>query len=366
MLFPLLASAQSAKPAEPESRVWASGYIQPQVEVRDDGDEVTSRTLFRRIFLRVDGVRGNWHAQLETDLGATASGTSTRLIVKNAYVQYTGWERRGLVLTAGNQKIPFSRSYFGSSSKRSFVERFFAGDRGFGSPGRAFSVRLDGWHRHRTLFWSGAVADTRQSPDAGEFRLDGIAEGSSTWQKGPIVAGRLELHPRGEMARDHGHFDGKPLRYSAGIAAYGWWNDRDVHRGSGSAVAAGRARAFEVSGGLRAAGVSLEAEFDHITGTTLDPEVTAGVYAGGEMTIDKVSVETGYMLIRNRLEALGGADALSVEAFDVPWRRLAGGLVLYVNGHQLKFALMHRESFNDRGIDGARTRATYLQTQFAF
>jgi len=39
---------------------------------------------------------------------------------------------------------------------------------------------------------------------------------------------------------------------------------------------------------------------------------------------------------------------------------------VYLNRHALKFSLMHRESFNEGGVEGARSRATYIQTQFAF
>jgi hypothetical protein len=364
LLLPLPAFAQS-KP-EPASRVSVSGLVQPQLEIRDDDGRVTDRTLLRRLVVRVDAVTGNWHGQIETDLGPSVTGSSTRVFVKNAYVQYAGWQRRGLLLTIGNQKMPFSRSYYGSSARRSFVERFFTGDRGFGSPGRAFALKVDGWQHAHRIFWSGGVAETRQSPEATEFRLDGAAENTAGWQKGPMVAGRLEVHPRGEMTRDHGDFGRKRWKYSAGVAAYRWWNDHDVARHGGTAVDAREAAGVELSGGLRGGGVSVEAELDHVTASAIDPGITAGVYADSRVTIDKASLETGYMFMRDRLEILGGVDRLRVDAFDVPWRRIAGGLVWYVNAHRLKFSLMHRESFDDRGVAGARSRATYLQSQFAF
>jgi hypothetical protein len=367
LLAPVPAFSQSKPPTDAAPRAWVSGVLQPQFEIHGDDGTVTSRTLFRRIIVRVDGVAGNWHGQVETDLGPTASGSNTRVFVKNAFVQYTGWQRRrGLLLTMGNQKLPFSRSYYGSGSKRSFMERPFTGDRAYGSPGRAMAVKVDRWQQGNRIFWSAALAETRQSPEAGELRLDGAAENTTGWQKGPLLAGRFEVHPRGEMTRDHGDFGRKPWKYTVGVAGYRWWNDNDVARRGGTAVDARRAAAFEVSGGVRGGGVSIEAEFDHITASTIDPGLTAGVYAGGHVTIDKASLETGYMLVRDRLEMLGGLDRLEVDAFDVPWRRVAGGLAWYVNGHQLQFSLMHRESFNDRGVDHARSRATYAQAQFAF
>ena len=49
-----------------------------------------------------------------------------------------------------------------------------------------------------------------------------------------------------------------------------------------------------------------------------------------------------------------------------PWQRASLGMNWYVNGHALKFSVMHRESFNTNGVGNVRSRATYLQSHFAF
>lgn len=119
-------------------------------------------------------------------------------MIKNAYVQFTGWESSGIVLTIGNQKMPLSRPLLLSSSRRGLIERPFTGDRAYGSPGRAPSVKAEGWHRGKRLYWAMVVGDSRQVPDPDEVRVEGPAESGKTGNQGPIAGGRVELHPLGE------------------------------------------------------------------------------------------------------------------------------------------------------------------------
>ena len=343
-----------------------SGYIQPQFEFTAADGEIRDRAFFRRLFLTLDASTGkDWGAEVQVDLGRVASGGG-RIIIKNAYVQYGGWRERGITLTLGNQKPPFSRSLIASSSRRSLIERPFSGDRGFGSPGRLIGVKADGWHRQRTIYWSGMAGVTRYSPDPEEIRLDGASEAGEAWNEGPIVVARLELHPLGELARDHGDFARGPLRFTIGAAVYRWGNDDDAEPHGGGALDASKVSAIEVSGGLRGSGLSIEAELERVTADALDDRASRGLYQDGHLSLNKASFESGYMLVRERLEILGGADVLSAEPFEMAWQRLSAGMNVYVNRHALKFSLMHRESFNDGGVDGVRSRATYIQTQFAF
>jgi hypothetical protein len=69
---------------------------------------------------------------------------------------------------------------------------------------------------------------------------------------------------------------------------------------------------------------------------------------------------------RNHLEAVGMLDSMDTGAFAAAWRRIAAGMNWYMNRHDLKMSVMHRESFNERGARGARSHTTYLQMQFAF
>lgn len=307
----------------------------------------------------------DWSAEFQVDAGALVSG-GDRVIVKNAHLQYRGWESRGLLLMIGNQKMPFSRSLLAPSARRGLIERPFAGDRSLGSPGRALALKVDGWHHGRTVYWSAALASSRQSPDAEEVRVDGTAEAGRGWNEGPLAGGRIELHPFGEVPRDQGDLDRAPLRLTIGAGAYGWWNHDDVDRHGSASVDAARIAAVEASGGLRGHGLSVDAEFEHIVSHAVEPLVTLGFYNAGTATIDKGSVEAGYMVVPRRLEALAAAEQVDVDGFERPWRRLAAGMNWYVRGRSIKLSFMHRESFGERGLRHRRSRATYVQTHIAF
>jgi phosphate-selective porin OprO and OprP len=360
LLVALLAQA----PAAP--RVSFSGFIQPQYELRTVERDTRDRVLFRRLFVALDAQGPkDWRAQFQIDAGALVS-SGDRPVIKNAYIQYGGWSAHGLTLTIGNQKMPLSRSLLLSSQRRGLIERPFTGDRAYGSPGRAPAVKVDGFHRHRHLYWSAAVAETRQVPNPDEVRIDGPAESGSSGNQGPIVAGRVELHPRGETIRDQADLNGGPWRFTVGGAAYRWWNDDDVAPHGAGTVDASRVTAVEVSGALRGGGFSVDAEYERVGADALATDTTLGLYRNGHARLHKASVEGGYMLIPRRMEALASYDILDSLSFTEHWQRAAAGMNWYVNGHDMKVSLMHRESFNERGVSGARSHTTYIQTQFAF
>ena len=155
--------------------------------------------------------------------------------------------------------------------------------------------------------------------------------------------------------------------------AYHWVNDGDNnlftfagHTTSLLAADLDRATGLEVSGGMRAPRLSLDAELHRITGRTIDSEFTGGLYRGGRTRLIKSSIEAGYMALAPHLELLGGLEALDVEAYaSVTWRP-AAGVSWYVYRHRLKFQFMHREALNDLGVRRARGHATYAQAQIAF
>ena len=353
--------------AQDEPKLSFSGYVQPQYQVEFRDGSTADRALLRRVMLTTDVVLSkNWRAELQADVGPIASG-GDRVIVKNMFLRYTGWEEsRGITITTGNQKLPFSRSVLTSSSRRGLVERPFTGDRDFGSPGRALSVKVDGWHMDKRAYWSAAVAESRQSGEPDEIRLDGTAESGSDGFDGRMLGGRFELHPLGEVPRDHGDFDHGPFRFTAGAAAYRWWNDGDASDDDGDLIAAAHVSGLELSGGVRGGGLSVDVEIEQITARSREAVPDPGIFVDGDVDLVKASVEAGYMIVRERFEALVAVDGVETDAFARPWRRAAFGMNWYVRRHALKFSLMHRESFNHRGESGARSRAAYLQTQFAF
>lgn len=352
-------------PAEP--RVSFSGYVQPQYEVRSAGGETIDRTLFRRLYFALDAHPfEHWHGQFQVDAGRLISG-GDRLVIKNAYIQYTGWQDRGLTFTIGNQKPPFSRSLITSSSRRALIERPFTGDRLYGNPGRAPMVKLEGWHRNHHVYWAGAGGTSRNVPDAEFVRIDGPAEtGTAGIHEGPIASGRVELHPFGETSREHADFGRTPLRVGVAAAAYGWWNDNDAAPRGDGAIDLSHVHAYEISAAVRGGGAWMDVAYNRVTSKAIDPTASSGIYAGGRALLHQSSVEAGYLFWRTHLEAVGMFDTMSAEPFVDTWRRLTGGMNWYMNRHDLKVSLMHRESYNERGLAGVRSHTTYIQTQFAF
>jgi hypothetical protein len=348
-------------------RVSFSGYVQPQYELRTTGDDTTDRTLFRRMFFTLDARPfEDWLGQFQVDAGRLVS-FGERPVIKNAYIQYTGWEDRGLTLTIGNQKPPFSRTLYGSSSRRALVERSFTGDRAYGSPGRALLVKVEGSQQADRVYWALAGGSSRQAPDVNEVRIEGPAEaGTEGTNEGPIVSGRVEFHPLGATSRDQADFRRTALRVVVGAAVYGWWNDDDQAPHGEGVVDLSRVNGQEISAGLRGGGAWADIAYNRIDARALDAGVSSGLYRNGGALLHQSSVEGGYLLWRDHLEAVGMFDRLHTDAFDDDWERLSAGVNWYMHRHELKLSVMHRESYDDHGVPNARSRTTYLQMQFVF
>lgn len=352
--------------AQGDPKVTLSGYVQPQYERHTRGDATTDRVILRRASISFEAeLSDTWTAEFQVDAGPAASG-GERLLVKDAFVQYTGWEPHGLTVTVGNTKLPFSRTRLISSSKRGLAERPLTGSSDYGVPGRAIAVKVDGWHRGRTLHWSAGVGASHQSQGADDIALDSIAEAAAGSAEGRTLAARLELHPFGETPRTQSDLERGPWRVVIGSAAFRWTNDHDVSASAETATPADRLTGVELSGGVRGRGLSLDAEYQRVISRAGDPFVTRGLYRDGRARLKTMSLEAGVMLIPRHLEGLAAVDALDAAAFTTPWRRRAIGLNWYIDGHRLKLSLMHRESYDHEGVAGARSRSTYLQSQFSF
>ena len=349
-----------------------AGYLQTQYNRFSLGDASRDRVIFRRAIVGVEAeLSDRWMGELQADIAPASLGE--RIEVRDAYLRYNGLSPRGLTFTLGNQKTPFSRSVLTSAARRGFVERPVTGERAYGSPGRAISFRVDGRDTGHLLLWSAALASVHHAPSSDQIRLDGLATSRIDWNDGVMLSGRAEWHPRGFVPLEQGAFDVRKAVMTIAVGAYHWVNDGDnnlftVDGHSTSVLAADldRATGLELSGGLRAPRLSLDAELHRITGRTVDPEFTGGLYRGGRTRLIKASIEAGYMLVAPHLELLGAFETLDVEAYEsVTWRP-AAGVNWYVYRHRLKFQFMQRETLNDFGVRGQRGHATYLQAQIAF
>ncbi len=368
VVFPRLAIAQTQTPP----RVEFGGYVQTQYENTTEDGVTEDRVLFRRIMLDVTGrlIEG-WLGRVQADLAPATEGEG--ITVKDAWLRYTGLEDRGLTITIGNQKLPYSRSVMTSSSRRGLAERLLAGERAFGSPGRSLGIKLDG-RIAETVRWSGMLASVFHEPDADQFRLDGRAEAEDDWNEGPLINGRVEWHPRGTVPLEQSAFDVEELRYTVAAATYYWRNDGDRNlytTDDGQAIDADAvdlhdAVGLEVSGAIRAPRTSIDIEFQRVSGNAEDAMFTGGIYTSGSTRLYKSAVEAGYMVIPSRLEVLGGFATLAIRDREAVAYQPAFGAAWYVAQHKLKFQAMHREGFNIMGIEGERGRTTFFQAQFVF
>jgi hypothetical protein len=346
--------------------------MQLDYETATVGAVARDRVFFRRLLLAVQVVAAkDWTGQIQIDAASSLLGD--RVIVRDAYLRYLGWTPRGVTVTMGNQKMPFSRAALVSAARRGLIERSAPGERPFGAPGRALAVQFEGRHRDQHVQWAAALASALHGPDVLEIRIDGLAESRDTWNEGVLGAGRIEWHPLGHMPRDQGDFARSALRLAVGAGAYAWHNDgdRNLFTADGTSTStlfadADDARGLEISGGLRGYGFSLDASWQRISASTIDSRVNAGIYQNGAAVFHVTGVEGGYMAIAGKLELLGSFDTLDIAARSSIAYRPAFGANWYVNQHRLKFQFMHREAFNVLGARGVRGHTTTVQTQLYF
>ena len=220
-----------------------SGVVQPQfLALKTTGAQANDQLVFRRLFAQVlVAVNRNWAGDLQLDFG------KSEVSVKNAYVQYRGWRGRGLLLTAGNQKPPFSRSFTTSGIKRTLAERPFTGDVHYGTLNRFLGVRLDGWTHDHHVQWAAALGAAIHPASETGLAFDSPANGDGTGNEGATVVGRLEWHPFGATPSEQGDFHTPAWRAVVGVAAYRWWNDGD--RPAGAAADLGSSTAWSSAAG---------------------------------------------------------------------------------------------------------------------
>jgi opacity protein-like surface antigen len=379
--FVLLAAAAGAAPASAQivvadhgdQKLTVSGYIQPQynrVDRSEDG--ARDMTLFRRMVLTLQGTTTHdWLGTFQFDLAPAAVGD--HVVIKDANLQYLGLKSRGLTITIGNQKPPFSRSLLTSSSRRDLVERPFTGDRSLGSPGRALGVKIDGVNQTHTVLWSGEIASSLHEPAAGQIRIDGVTEAASGWNEGVLAAGRVEFQPRGEIPREQGNLRGGTWKYGIALAGYAWHNDGDSNLYTQDGVSTSPSHAdaatvngLEASAAFRGGGWSIDTEFERISAQAIDRGFSGGLYSEGRAGVTKASAEAGRMIVPRRLEVVAAYDVAEARTYERPWQRAAAGLSWYIAAHYVRIQLMHRISHDDRGVAGARLTTTFVQAQFAF
>jgi hypothetical protein len=377
----LLMSALATAPASAGIKVYEEGdrfieiggRIQIQYLQTDFvGDETRDQIFFRRLRPYISGsVTEDWVGKIQFDFGKTLDGDEVS--VKDAYMQYEGWKNK--TLTIGNTKTPFSREFLTSSKRQQTVERGFVGDHNFGTPDRLLGLRLDGQNESKKITYKLALGGKQHDPDVRRMDFDSPANNRSDWNEGLVIAGRVDFHPRGFVAFDQGDFNSSGFRPNFSLAFFTWSNDGDNNSytdpatgvsTSGSKADLDSAEGFEISAGIRGNGISVDVEYNLISGDTVDPTFTGGVYRNGSTDLDKFHLEGGFMLPGNRLELVGSWESLDADNYQDAWSATEVGLNYFWNKYKVKAQLTYRMGENRFGEPDNDGDTTLLQWQFVF
>ncbi len=347
--------------------------IRVQLQYYLGGDGWSEEKLyFRRLRPALEAFFSpSWEAEAEFDFGDTIEGE--RMEFKDVFVSYRGLESKGFVFTLGNEKAVFSRQLQSSSKSLTLVERGLVGIDDFGSLDRVLGARVDGRDSTDRFKMAASVALASHLPDAEQMEFDSPLNGGDDANRGWSFSGRAELQPLGDVDYDQGDFGSEHLRFSLAASAYRWHNDgsRNSHTVNGrstseEAADLDRSHGFEVTGALRGRGLSADAELQWVRGATTDRAFEGGLYRGGEAKLSKFSAQSGYMVLRERLELVGGYDRLDAETYSAAWKRLSLGATYYWRRQRLKLQGNYVLHWSFLGTRGEDPKALVIQLQIVF
>lgn len=349
--------------------VKVGGRIQMQYHREDpDGAGASDDLFFRRLRPYIEGsIHDDWKGKFQFDLGK-ASGDN-EVAVKDAYMKYEGFE--GVALILGNAKSSFSREFLTSSKKQQLVERTFVGDHNYGTPDRSLGLHLKGRSGDR-LTWGASLAQADIDPDARKLDFDTPVNKSSDWNQGWITAARADFHPFGVLKMSQGDFSGD-ARATVGIAAFRWSNDDDnnTYTIGGVATSTGKAdvsdvTGFEISGAMRAAGISVDAQYNRFSADTVDGGFTGGLFRNGSTELENWAVEGGYMVMPSELELVAAYQSQDADNYGKTWTRASLGVNWYIRKHDIKVQASYRMNSDKDGVAGKDEDEFFIQTQYVF
>ncbi|MEZ5541322.1 MAG: porin [Pseudomonadota bacterium] len=347
------------------------GRIQLQYHSVDpDGGQKTDKVFFRRLRPFIEGsLHKDWKAKFQFDLGDAED--ENEVAIKDAYFEYKGFEN--MEVTVGNAYFPFSREDMTSSKHQQLVERTFVGDHNYGSPERNAGIHLTGHSGGKMIGWGASFASASIDPDATKIDFDTPVNTNSDFNEGWIYGGRLDYYPLGYFEMKQGDFDNSELKVAVGVAAFGWNNDDDNNTYTTGGVSTSATKAdldtvtgYEISGAVRVAGFSVDAEYNKFTADTVDPAFTGGVFVNGTTDLDNWSVEGGYMVIPAKLELVAGYQSQDADGYADKWNRTSIGANWFFHKDDAKVQLTYQMGENLNGVTGADANEIFLQGQFVF
>ncbi|NOZ24969.1 MAG: hypothetical protein GXO94_02615 [Nitrospirae bacterium] len=345
------------------------GRIQLQYHYKDpDGGDSSDKVFFRRFRPYIEGsLHKDWKGKFQWDMGK-AEGKN-ELAIKDAYMQYKGFHN--IKITVGNKGFPFSREFLTSSKKQQLVERTFVGDHNYGTPDRNAGIHITGHNSDKRLTYGFSVASASIDPDTGKLDFDSPVNRDSDFNEGWIIGGRMDFHPFGNLKFSQGDFNHK-TRATIGIAAFRWSNDDDNNTyidtpdPDGKKFDVDKVTGFELSGAFRAAGFSVDAEYNLFKADTVAANVTSGIYKNGSTDLKNYSIEGGYMMVPGRIELVAAYQAQDADNYADTWTRTSIGTNWFIQKHDIKVQLTYRMGRNLKGVTGNDENELFIQTQYVF
>jgi len=363
---PTIANAGGITFKDGDKYLKVGGRLQMQYyQSNPDGGDTTDELFFRRLRPYIEGsTHKDWKAKIQWDMGKAER--DNEIAIKDAYFQYKGMSKAKI--TIGNTKFPFSREALTSSKYQQLVERTFVGDHNYGTPDRNLGVHIKGNTESKKITWgvSGTVASI--DPDVKKLDFDTPVNRNDDFNDGFMVGGRVDFHPFGKLKFSQGDFSGK-TKASVGVAAYSWNNDGDnntyILQPKAGKADVDSVTGLEISGAFRAAGFSIDAQYNSFDASTVDNGVNDGLYTNGTTTLTNAAVEGGYMF-NNTIELIAAYQTQDADGYATSWNRTSVGANWFINKHDTKVQLTYRKGENLKGVKNADEDEVYLQTQFVF
>jgi hypothetical protein len=327
------------------------------------GDWSEEKLYFRRLRPVLNATFSpRFTAEAEFDFGETVEGEAVEF--KDLFLSYLGWEGKGISLTLGNEKAVFSRQFQSSSKSLTLVERGVVGIDDFGSLDRVLGLRVDSRDPRGRFKMAGSAGLASHEPDPAQMEFESPLNAREGTNRGWSFSGRAELSPLGEVEYDQGDFGSESMRLAVSVAAYHW--SHDGSGSSGGQADLSMSRGLELSSAVRGRGLSADAELQWVRGETENRAFTGGIYEDGEANLSKLSLQSGYMVVPERLELVGGFDRLDAETYKAAWKRLSLGATHYWKRQQLKLQMNYLLHWSFLGTTGDNPQAFVTQLQLVF
>ncbi len=342
------------------------GRIQLQYYYADpDGGESEDDLFFRRLRPYVEGsLHPDWKGKFQFDYGKAED--DNEVAIKDAYLQYKGYDN--MKVSIGNANFPFSREFLTSSNKQQLVERTFVGDHNYGTPDRNVGIHLTGNSADKKITWGASVASASIDPDNKKLDFDTPVNEKGDWNEGWMFGGRVDFHPFGLLKKSQGDFKGE-TKATVGVAAFAWDNDDDNNSytpGCGSKCDVDSVTGYEISGAFRAAGFSIDAQYNMFDTELIETGISSGIYSSSQSDLENWSIEGGYMLMPGKLELVAGYQSQDADGYAEEWTRTSVGANWFIKKHDIKVQATFTMNEDVNGVSGDDLDEFFLQTQYVF